>query len=296
MNADELMPRLHENSDQFRRAVHYTASSSGFGAPVVEKDYYCSLVLCDLTEPFQQGLVFKGGTCLSKVHANFYRLSEDLDFVISMEPEAPRSRRRSRIGPLKEHFSALAARVRCFELSGALTGFNRSKQYMGSFSYRSLVTGRSESIKVEVGLREIVVEPVEEKTARTLLADPLRNEPALGPIPVHVLSFREAYAEKFRAALTRREPAIRDYYDIDYAIRSGKLDPNAGQLLEIIRQKLAIPGNEPVDVSDDRVAALRRQVEAQLKPVLRNEDFESFDLDRAFGVVVEVADRLQGRS
>ena len=35
-----------------------------------------------------------------------------------------------------------------------------------------------------------------------------------------------------------------------------------------------------------------RQIESQLKPVLRNEDFEAFDLDRALSVVAELAERL----
>jgi predicted nucleotidyltransferase component of viral defense system len=296
MNPEGPMREFHEKAGRFRNAVAYTASASGFGARLIERDYYSSLILSDLGEAFERGLVFKGGTCLSKVHTDFYRLSEDLDFVVSMEPDAPRSRRRDRIAPLKEHFAGLRARVPCFELSEPVTGFNLSKQYIGRFSYRSLVTGQDESIKVEIGLRELILEPVEEKRARTLLTDPLKNEPVLGPILVHALSFRETFAEKFRAALTRREPAIRDYYDIDYAVRTGKLDPAAGQLLELVRQKLAVPGNEPVDVSEEKAAALRRQVEAQLKPVLRNEDFQAFDLDRVFGVVVEVADRLQRRS
>jgi hypothetical protein len=196
------------------------------------------------------------------------------------------------MAPLKEHFFGLAARVPCLELPEPLAGFNLSKQYLARFSYRSVVTGGNESIKVEIGLRELVIEPVEEKPARTLLADPLRDEPVLGPISVHALSFRETFAEKFRAALTRREPAIRDYYDIDYAVRTGKLDPSAGPLLSIVRQKLAVPGNEPVDVSDEKARALRRQVDAQLKPVLRRGDFESFDLDRAFSIVIELAERL----
>ena len=36
------------------------------------------------------------------------------------------------------------------------------------------------------------------------------------------MAFRRStwFAEKFRVAMTRREVAIRDFYDIDYAIRT----------------------------------------------------------------------------
>jgi hypothetical protein len=99
-------------------------------------------------------------------------------------------------------------------------------------------------------LREPVLDSVEHKPAKTMLTDPLHMRPVLEPIAVSVLSFRETYAEKFRAAMTRRDPAIRDYYDIDYAVRSGKLDPSDDKLLEFLRHKLAIPGNKLVDVSN----------------------------------------------
>jgi hypothetical protein len=63
------------------------------------------------------------------------------------------------------------------------------------------------------------------------------------------------------------------------------------QLIELVRQKLAVPGNERVDVSATRLVTLRvrAQVYAQLKPVLRAVDFAEFDLDRAFASVAGVA-------
>jgi hypothetical protein len=45
-------------------------------------------------------------------------------------------------------------------------------------------------------------------------------------------------------------------------------------------------------VSATRLAGLRPQLEAQLKPVLRDADFALFDLDRAFGAVAEVAEAV----
>ena len=121
-----------------------------------------------------------------------------------------------------------------------------------------------------------------------MLIEPLRSRPVLEPLVVSVLSFRETYAEKFRAAMTRRDPAIRDYYDIDHAVRSGKLDPSDTKLLELLRHKLAVPGNEPVDVSNARFVKLQHQLESQLKPVLRPNDFASFNLERVFEIVTNL--------
>ncbi len=290
--SDAQAPRLHEDTELFRAALNFTERETGFSARLVEKDYFCSVLLADLRDPFEQGLVFKGGTSLSKVHTEFYRLSEDLDFVVSMPIDSPRADRRAAIAPLKAHLSRLSTRLDCFEEGEPLSGTNVSKQYIGRFTYQSFVTGQIESIKVEVGLREPVIEPVENSEAHTLVIHPFRDDPAVQPILVNTLSFRETYAEKFRAALTRREPAIRDYFDIDHAVRIGRLQVGDHQLLALIGKKLAVTGNEPVDVSESKLAVLRRQLAGQLQPVLRAGDFEQFDLERAFRTVQTVANQL----
>jgi len=109
---------------------------------------------------------------------------------------------------------------------------------------------------------------------------------------VAVLSRQEAYAEKLRAALSRREPAIRDHYDVDHAFRTGRIQPQDGRLVDLVRQKLAVPGNEPIDFSEEKSEKLRRQVDVQLKPVLREHDFAEFDIDRALNAVKSFGKRL----
>jgi len=88
------------------------------------------------------------------------------------------------------------------------------------------------------------------------------------------------------------EVAVRDFFDLDYAVRKLGLQPDAPQLVGLVRQKLAVPGNEPVNVSERRLAELRQQVEPQLRPVLRREDFAEFDVDRAFRLVADMATRV----
>jgi len=99
-------------------------------------------------------------------------------------------------------------------------------------------------------------------------------------------------AEKLRAALSRREVAIRDFYDLDYAVRKRSFMPLETAIVDLVRRKLAIPGNEPVDVSSDRLAALRLQLDTELKTVLREKDLREFDLERAFKIVKDVADLI----
>ncbi len=285
---DQLLQYL-DDLGLLRAALTFTESVTGFSARLVEKDYYCSLLLHDFALAFQQGMVFKGGTCLSKVYADFYRFSEDLDFVIPIKTHASRSERRTLIAPFRDYLTRLPDRLPCFHIAEPLQGFNLSKQYIGRYAYHSQVTGQDEFIKVEIGLREPLFDPIESRLARTMLIDPFRNLPALVSVAVNVMSLRETYAEKFRAALTRKEPAIRDFYDIAYAIRTRRLNLNDTRLVTLIREKLTVPDNTPVDISEAKLSVLRRQLEPQLQPVLRGPDYENFDLEHAFGIVVQLA-------
>jgi hypothetical protein len=116
---------------------------------------------------------------------------------------------------------------------------------------------------------------------------------AIAPVEVPVLSCRETYCEKLRAALTRREPAIRDFYDIDHGVRSGRLSTDDRRVIDLVRSKLAVPGNDPIDISEAKHELLKRQVQGQLRPVLREADYTAFDLKRAFGIVVQLAVSLR---
>lgn len=125
--------------------------------------------------------------------------------------------------------------------------------------------------------------------AMTLLLGPDRGRPIVPGLPLLCLSHTESMAEKLRAALSRREPAIRDFYDIDHAAHRLGFAWKEPRFLALVRQKLDVPGNPAIDVTQARLAALRSQRETALKPVLRSADLEAFDLDRAFAIASSVA-------
>jgi predicted nucleotidyltransferase component of viral defense system len=281
---------LHNDRDLFREAVSYSAAVTKFLPRLVEKDYFCTLLL-EYFLPLKD-LVFKGGTCLAKVHANFYRLSEDLDFTIPIAIESDRKARRKGIEPVKTLCDGLVKNLPFFTFAERLKGANESTQYIAVLNYGSLLSSNTESIKVEISLREPLMEKVELFDANTILLDPINGKQIFSPVRIACISKREAYAEKFRAALTRRDPAIRDYFDIDYAITRMNFDPEEKELITLVQKKLAVPGNDLQDINEDWVEALRRQLEAELKPVLRQDDYEKFDLDRALRLVNEMKHRV----
>lgn len=292
MSSVDIGSLVHEDEVRFREALIFTEQQTGFSAKLIEKDYYCSLVLHDLSLQRLSSLIFKGGTCLCKVHADFYRMSEDLDFLISTDIDATRSTRRQLIEPLKPHFDDLPGRLPYFRIDKELTGHNNSKQYISSLSYESVITGEDEYIKVEISLREPLLEPAVNNFARTLLIDPFTSGAMFDAVPVMALSYNESYAEKFRAALTRKEPAIRDIYDIEVALQSGLLNISDKRFIELLRKKLAVPGNSCVNLSNERIKSLMRQLAGELKPVLREHDFNNFDIEKSLAVVSSIAKKI----
>jgi hypothetical protein len=284
--------RLHTDLALFREATNFTAARTGFSARLIEKDYFCTVMLEYFSRTAGGNLVFKGGTCLAKVHAGFYRLSEDLDFTIPQAVDASRTQRQNAALAIKEAVDAISDQLPGFVAERPLTGANNSKQYVGSVRYSSPHTGQPESILVEVSLREPLLSPVVPGRIRTALLDPIVGEPMVPEFPCTCISLQEAMAEKLRAALSRRDVAIRDFYDLFHAHVHLGLDPSDSELIRMARQKLAIPGNPPVDMSAERLAALRRQLDTRLRPVLRDRDLHDFDLERAVGIVVAVGERL----
>jgi predicted nucleotidyltransferase component of viral defense system len=281
----------HADLDIFREALAHSEAVTGFTATLIEKDYYCSLVLKYFFD-MDTSLVFKGGTCLSKVHTDFYRLSEDLDLIIPIAVHTTRTQRRAEMEPVKRIFDKLPTVIPGVAVVEPFRGHNESRQYIGYIEYGSAVIQKQEGIKLEVGIREPLISPPVYTSARTIAVNPFSGEPLLSSFTVRAMAIREAYAEKLRAALTRREPAIRDFFDLFYAVREVKLDFNNTEFINTLMAKLQVPGNEPVDVSAERKRELDRQLEGQLRPVLRPADFVRFNLDEAFELVRKVAETI----
>jgi predicted nucleotidyltransferase component of viral defense system len=283
---------LHEDIPLFREAVRFTQAQTGFAARLIEKDYLCTVALAYLAES-DPTLVFKGGTCLAKIHAGFYRMSEDLDFMVPIATDAPRSERSRHVATFREALQSLPGRLASIQVVQPPRGANNSTQYLAVLGYQSRMATQQETIQLEVGLREPLLTPCAQGSAHTLLLDPVSGRPIVEPIRVQCLSLKESFAEKYRAALSRRDVAIRDFYDLHYATTRLGLDPQDKEFVSLVRQKMAVPGNDLIGVNDDRVRTLERQLEPQLRSVLREQDFRGFDLAAASRLAVDMAARLR---
>jgi len=117
------------------------------------------VLLAHLAGAADDRLVFKGGTCLAKVHADFYRLSEDLDFVIAVPVTSTRSQRSKLAAGVKKAVALLPERLPGFRLIDPLKGATTLPSTLRR-CYPSLIRQQEETVKIEVGLREPLLTPV----------------------------------------------------------------------------------------------------------------------------------------
>jgi predicted nucleotidyltransferase component of viral defense system len=276
--------QIHTRLQEFTAALEFTAAETGFSPRLIEKDYWCSLVLNSLFAS-PSLLVFKGGTLLSKAYANFNRLSEDLDFTVPTPPEMGRAERSHRAHELELRLDEIRLSLN-MEWGDPWRGHNNSTQHTGKLAYPT-VYGGTGNIQIEVGQREILARPVQEVDLKTLLLNPLFSEPVLPPIKAIALSRDEAYAEKVRAALTRRDPAIRDIYDLWQASELGILPVDDPAWIELAKEKCA--GYDlSTSCSDARKSGFERGIKTDLRPVLKGGATEPFDFNTAWNVVLEI--------
>ena len=245
--------RWHEDPEAFRDLLTLTAARTGFRVGLVEKDYYCS-VLLEYLAATCPAMIFKGGTCLAKVHTDFHRMSEDLDFAIPISAGAARSARSRLAEELKRAMAELERRLPGLRTVTALRGANNSTHYSAVVAYTAQVGRQEETIKIEAGLREPLLTPAIRGEARTLLLGPASDRRLVPAVLLPCMSYNEAMAEKLRAALSRREPAIRDSYDVDHAVHRRGFSVRDGLFLALVRRKLDVPGNPAVDRSAGRTA------------------------------------------
>lgn len=85
---------LHNNKELFEQIILQISDNTGIRPDIVEKDYFVTILLKDLTVALPH-LVFKGGTSLSKCYKAINRFSEDID--ISLEENCSSQSQRQKV-------------------------------------------------------------------------------------------------------------------------------------------------------------------------------------------------------
>lgn len=73
--------KLHNNKELFNELVSLVSDFYKIDSALIEKDYFVTLILEELTKRVPK-LLFKGGTSLSKCYKIINRFSEDIDLTL----------------------------------------------------------------------------------------------------------------------------------------------------------------------------------------------------------------------
>ena len=279
---------IHENREEFIKTLERASRKKGFLLPLMEKDYYLTLILSRVHE-LSEDLIFKGGTCLNKVYYAYYRLSEDIDFSMRLpQYEATRVQRRKCIQPVKDRIEKFVEQFGMRIDDAGNPGRSESKQYVYYFVYQSALRSIEAKIKFEIGLRFNPVAPVERHQLQHVFLHPFTGEPLFDGGKVNCLSLNEIISEKLRAAALRLKIAPRDFYDLDFILRKG-FDLTNKEVMELFKKKIEEDGGDTnfekyrvnLGRPDVEINDMRSRIEAELFDVLIPDERKNFNLDTA---------------
>lgn len=266
--------------EKLKDIIPAIAGKMKFRPAIVEKDYYLTVILNNIEALLTDKVVLKGGTLLNKAHLNYHRLSEDLDFTYNAE-FTTRSSRSKAITPIREKMPAFLKALGMASDKPEGEGFNNSTQYVFKVKYPSVLMTKDDMIKIEISLRHPPIETPVHTEIKHFYQDPFSGEDLFPSGKVWSLSWKEAVAEKLKAAISRKDVAIRDYYDLWYISEFG-FDFYDKSFVKLFKRKITDEGytenyKKNFGLSDDNLSILRKQTDRLLKPVIRSE--EKFDFD-----------------
>ena len=212
--------KLHDNKEAFNTIIARVAERSGIPENMIEKDYYVSMILKELSEKQPElTAYFKGGTCLYKAYLNMKRFSEDIDLTVNVEGLS-NSQKKATLVRASEKYE-------CMErLKGDPLEENRKGSITTMYGYEPNFEvdandrlQRYGKLKVEA-TSFTISEPYETNTISSLVyqyatdkeKEVLRNQFELQDFDIQNISIERMFADKLLAAEFYYERG--DYFDV----------------------------------------------------------------------------------
>ena len=237
---------LYENKSYFQELIQQTADYFNMRLPIIEKDYFVVLLLKRAFENVN-GLVFKGGTSLSKCQKIISRFSEDIDLTLDIE-HSSQSFKRNSLRQLIElcdetPFTLINKNLRLLHTHANYNCFNID------YSVLNLTNLFNMNIKMEmVYLSKCYLS--EESTVCSYIGEYLiaKNEAKilkeydLEPFPIKVQSLNRTLVDKVFAIcdyFLRNEVKrnSRHIYDIDHLLTKVELNDDLKLLIKQVRDE-----------------------------------------------------------
>jgi hypothetical protein len=217
---------------------------------------------------------------LNKVYFPYFRLSEDLDFILDVD--LGRTARKTLLKQYEESFIEDLALLG-LTLRDERTKYDEYKLAMFTFEYQSAINNSLQTIKIDISLKGRLSLSVKPGKIQSIFIDNVYEDPIFSQEhTIGCIDLTESLAEKMRAALTRREPAIRDFFDIWYVREFSDFDFGSDVFRLLLGSKL-----KEVDylyTLEDNKELLKKQIITDLRPVLT--DDYGFDFDSVYAFIL----------
>lgn len=201
---------LHNDKELFEQAFLRTAEYLNIDTGIVEKDYYVTLMLKEISETVPD-LVFKGGTSLSKCHKLVNRFSEDIDLTIEYDTKPSESKRKS----LKNSIVAAIEKY-SFELANPdeIRSRREFNKYIVNYPSEFMGNGLKNHLQIET-MMKIKAYPNVKMTAASLIYDYLSAEGFKEIIKEYELEPFRLKVQSAERTLVDKVFALADYYMAD---------------------------------------------------------------------------------
>lgn len=258
---------LHKDKESFDIAIRAASRHFNVSPAIIEKDYYVTLVLCELAKQVPD-LLFKGGTSLLKCHKIIDRFSEDIDITLDSEHQSQGKRRN-----LKYTIVEICNNLGLNLLNESETRSRRDYNcYKIDYSARHSLSGLNPQLLVET-VFIVKAFPDEVKKASSMIYDYLKavgNDEAieqyeLEPFDIRVQTLDRTLVDKVFAVCdymldNKTERHSRHIYDLSRLLTLVTLDDNLKALIKEVREDRK-PGTKCYSAQDGvSVPKLLRQI------------------------------------
>lgn len=234
--------KLHNTSDAFRELLQRTAEATGIHPLFVQKDYWLTTVLRELSlSPKRNLAVFKGGTSLTKAYRLIERFSEDVDLALLLPADLSQNQIKSRIDSISKAITKHLQEVQIEDVTRKWSRFRRTAHTFPSVMEGLLFPSEArEELVLEINA---FADPslMQEASIESFIGEYLRgqNRPELieqfdlQPFTLQVLKPTRTLTEKVlalaRAARDEKDPIkqlqdkIRHTYDLYCLLQNPEL-------------------------------------------------------------------------
>jgi predicted nucleotidyltransferase component of viral defense system len=254
--------KLHNDKGIFNQAIRGASEYFKIEPSLVEKDYFVTLVLRELAKKVE-GLLFKGGTSLSKCYKIIDRFSEDIDITLDME-HLTQSK--------KQKLKYIIVDV-CNELGLNLINESetRSRRDYNKYVIEYPITYESSAVAPQLLIETVFIQkayPSEIKQANCMIGEWLIEVGNLQAVEMYELYPFDIRVQALERTLVDKVFALCDYfmegkiqkrsrhiYDVSRLLTVVKLDSNLKVLVGDVREerkggKLCYSAQDGVNVAD----------------------------------------------